>query len=137
MMATGQYNGNIRLALACNGCDENLLTTITNVAVDDTAENMTWTLSFFNHTAHGCNEVYFNSLVLQDPSGTKHRPAGPAMDWPGISIDAGMTQQLTLTFPFLPRSSASYTLTANLQCNHTGFVNGEFANDYGPQQITF
>ncbi len=113
------------IMLTCSGCNNPVLTTITDIAVDTTNLRTVWTINLKNES--GAQQIdYFAEFSLQDPFG--HRYAGSGNLNINYFLDAGHTAMKTEIFSFLPSPGVSYTLVTRL---------GISGIAYNPLQVTF
>lgn len=111
---------NIRLN--CD-CSDPVVVTITKIVIQPPQNRMLWSLTLYNNSQSDDGGAFFNQFSLQEgdqitnPAGSGEQtfnPTGPGVtdnlpDFPG-----GTTQQIVITFSFVPYTGTPYTLTSEL-----------------------
>jgi hypothetical protein len=108
---------NIRLT--CD-CTDPVVVTITQITVQPLQNRMIWSLTFFNNTQINTG-AQFDQFSLQKGDQINYPTQGEqtfdatggGIDT-GVSLQAGETKQVTLTFSFVPYKSIPYTLSSQL-----------------------
>src|SRR5512135_1285052 len=104
--------------LACSGCDDPVLTTISSITVDTTNLRTVWSLRLQN--VSGAQQIdYFAEFSLQDPFGNRYDGTGNLNS--DFFLDAGQTVMKTEIFSFLPNPNTTYTLITRLGISGTTY----------------
>lgn len=109
--AAGSRGENIRLK--CN-CTDPIIVMLTQIDVEPTQGNMTWTFKLYNNSPQKY-DVIFGNIALQqaDQADVTFTPTGPLAQT-GVSVSSGATISATITFSFIPYRSIAYQLTSKL-----------------------
>lgn len=118
----GTIPENIRLS--CD-CTDRVLVTITQIVIQPDQNRMLWSLTFYNNSQNGAGAAFANdNFYLQKgdqihdpaPGEQKYNATGQVIGtFSGISLQAGETKQVTITFSFVPYTGIYYTLVTIMQ----------------------
>jgi hypothetical protein len=137
------------IVLKCNECSDPLIVTITSIQVQPQANRMLWSLTLYNNsqqttscdfstfsfqnTLDGRTFVATGDIVDQNHYGGDF-VCNPNSSSSQEGIDAGATDQTSVTFSFVPYTKTPYTLTVHVS-NNGGLSSPDIA--FLPIQITF
>lgn len=123
---------NIRLACTCS---DRVVVTITQIVIQPDQNRMIWSITFSNTSQKSASAVFADSnFSLQKgdqinnpaPGELKYGATGSVIGtFSGINLQAGETQQVTITFSFVPYTGIAYTLVSIMQMDCCG---GEIAH---------
>jgi len=113
------------ITLKCD-CTDPIVVTITKIEIQPPQNRMLWTLTFYNNT-QSSDAPYFEQFTLQKGDQVHYPTTGEqTYDATGegihtsdgttryVSLQAGETKQVTLTFSFVPYKDIPYTLSSQL-----------------------
>src|SRR5579884_66726 len=115
--------------LPCD-CSDPIVVTVTKIEIQPQQNRMIWFLTFYNDSQNSADATFRQfylekgDQVTYPTSGdqTIYYATGEAVST-GLTLQAGETQQTTLTFSFVPYKAMPYTLTSDLG----GLFNGVLA----------
>ena len=123
---------NIRLK--CD-CTDRVLVTITQIVIQPDQDRMLWSMTFFNNSQQAADAGFGDgNFYLQEgdqindpaPGEQKYDATGPVIGFNAITLRAGETQQVTITFSFVPYTGISYTLVSIMQMDCCGQETAHF-----------
>ena len=111
-------NENIRLS--CD-CSDPVVATITKIAVEPANNRMIWSLTLFNGSPNG-TYARFHQFYLEKGDQVQYPTTGDQTTYDAmgggvdtsVSLQAGETKQIFLTFSYVPYKDTPYTLESEL-----------------------
>lgn len=115
---------NKNIKLSCN-CSDRVVATITKIVVQPDQNRMLWSMTFFNNSQKSADVGFGDGgFYLQEGDQINNpAPGAPEYDatgsvvgtFNGITLQAGGTQQVIITFSFVPYTATPYTLITIMQ----------------------
>ena len=127
--------------LQCD-CSDPIVVTVTKIEIQPQQNRMIWFLTFYNNSQNGADAT-FRQFYLEKGDQVNYPTTGDQTIYyatgeavsTGLTLQAGETQQTTLTFSFVPYKDIPYTLSSDLG----GLFNGVLAYNvpFSPKVIQF
>lgn len=115
--------------LSCN-CSDRVVATITKIVIQPDQNRMLWSMTFFNNSQQSAYAAFADSNFYLQEGDQINEPAPGAQQYDatgsvigtfsGISLQAGETQQVIITFSFVPYTATPYTLVSIMQMDCCG-----------------
>lgn len=115
---------NKNIKLSCN-CSDRVVATITKIVVQPDQNRMLWSMTLFNNSQKSADVGFGDGgFYLQEgdqitnpaPGAPKYDATGSAVGtFNGTLLQAGETQQVIITFSFVPYTAIPYTLVTIMQ----------------------
>lgn len=108
------------IKLSCN-CSDRVVATITKIVIQPDQGNMLWSMTFFNNSQRSAYAAFADgNFYLQEGNQTYDATGSVIGTFAGISLQAGETQQVIITFSFVPFKDAPYKLVSIMQMDCCG-----------------
>ncbi len=106
-----------QIRLQCN-CSDPVLVTITQIVIEPQQNRMLWSLTLKNTSQQSVDASFFQKFRLQEgnqksdpsPGNPTYNPTGPGVTNNLPLMNAGDSQQIVVTFSFVPYIGMPYTL---------------------------